>query len=168
MPPPTFGAGGVVASDDANQWFVPLVALKGADQSVTSSTTLVNDSALVITPRINCTYWMEMYVDYEGGTNGASDLKGQFTVPSGAAINFSEMHNSASGATTVAMGQRASAATFVAGTNGAGNLLPLECKGTFSMAGTPGNLQFQWGQNGSSGTPTIVHAGSVLMLRRIA
>ena len=168
MPIPTFAANGVIASDDANQWFVPLVAFKAADQSVTSSTTLVNDTALFIAPRINCTYWMEMYVDYEGGTNGSSDLKGQFTVPGAAALNYSEIHNSASGATTVAMGQRAAAATFVAGTNGAGNLLTLECKGTLQMSSTVGNLQFQWAQNGTSGTSTIVHAGSVLMLRRIA
>jgi hypothetical protein len=168
VPVPTFAANQVIASDDVNQWFVPLVAFKNADQNVTSSTVLVNDTALVLTPRINCLYWMELYLNYEGAATGTGDLKGQFTVPAGAALNYSELHNSTATITTVVLGQRASAATFAAGTNGGGSVQPLYACGTFLMGSTAGNLQFQWAQNTSTATSTTVHAGSVLLLRRIS
>ena len=168
MPIPTWTANQVLASDDINQWFVPLAAYKAADQSVTSSSTLVNDTALVLTPRINCVYWMELYVSYEGGTNGSADLKAQFTVPAGAAIIYAETHNSSAAIGTVVTGLKAAASTLTAGTNGAGSVQPLFATGTFTMGTTPGNLQFQWAQNTPSATATIVHAGSALLLRRIA
>src|SRR5258708_21076330 len=74
MVAPTWVTGQVLAAADVNSWFVPLVAYKNADQSVTSSTTLVNDSALHLTISAGANYLMHCYLDYEAA-NSPGDIK---------------------------------------------------------------------------------------------
>lgn len=143
------------------QGVAPLAAYKGADETVTSSTVLQNDDALFLDLDAAATYFWLMLLDYEGGMQGSSDLKWQFSVPSGAAGILSPLFFSNSGALSFTLG--GIAATVIAGTNGAGTKRPLLAAGTIVTSATAGNMQLTWAQNVSSGTGTIVHAGSALL-----
>src|SRR5215472_8894872 len=62
--------------------------VKPTDQSVTSSTVLVNDNALVIPVVANANYKFDLYLDFEGGTSGSSDIKFTWTVPASTTMRY--------------------------------------------------------------------------------
>jgi len=167
MSPPTWSVGQVLTAADVNSWFVPLAVAKTSDQSVTSSTTLVNDTALVLAVAANATYWMELYLNYEGGTANASDLKFGWTFPAGLTIRAQPLLVDPAGATRI-LNTQIQTTVSNAGTQGAGNLSSVGLRGNVTTSGTSGNLQLQWAQNTSNGTATIVHTGSLLVLQRIS
>jgi hypothetical protein len=144
------------------QAVAPLAAVKGTDQSVTSSTVLVNDNTLFVPVLASVTYFLILQVIYEGGTQGSSDLKFAWTAPSGAAMSVQQSSITTAGGSTIGFVRGLSGST--AGTSGAGNKWGLQLTGTFSTSSTAGTLQFQWAQNTSNGTATIVHAQSALCL----
>lgn len=144
--------------------------VKAADQSVTSSTVLVNDTALVIASAnlvASATYRVDCELDYEGGTNGSSDIKINWVVPAGATFQLGiPAYFSTSGVVNAPVILK-SATTFSVGTSGAASLRCLVMTGSLIMSSTLANLQLQWAQNTSSATATIVHAGSYLTVARI-
>lgn len=143
---------------------------KTVDQSVTSSTTLVNDNILSFAVSANATYSVELVLAVTAATAG--DIKIDWAVP------------------TSSTGQRACIGAEVASTNGGDTLARLTRStdwttdvtyggggvndyrvtelGLLSTAGTSGTLQLRWAQGTSSGTATIVRAGSYLRIRRTA
>ena len=143
----------------------PLSVIKPSDQSVTSSTTLVNDSALFLPVVASATYLFDAYLDFEGAAIGTGDLKIEWTVPAGAALRF-DLHGlntaSSSFSSTFTDG-----VTTALGTTGAASLRGALMKGSLVMAATAGNLQLKWAQNTSSATATIVHAQSYVALWRV-
>lgn len=145
----------------------PLGVIKGADQSVTSSTALVNDNALTVPLVAGATYLFDCYLDYEGGTTGASDLKWQWSIPAGATMRYGADYPSTSGL-AVTIGTNTAATVPHAGTNGAGTLMSARMKGSVTMSSTAGPLQLQWAQVTSSGTATIIHSQSYLALWRMS
>lgn len=165
--PPVWTPGTVLGASDVNNWLQPMVAYKASDQSVTSSITLVNDSDLTLPVAVNAFYTFWLFLDYEGGTGGSSDLKLQFAVPAGAFLRYHMAYE----VTTAVVGVNSTftAATSIAGlrTQGAGNLCGTTMHGTLFTVGSPGNITLQWAQNTSSATSTIVHAQSCMVLQRI-
>ncbi|MEU8920286.1 glycosyl hydrolase family 28-related protein [Kitasatospora sp. NPDC048545] len=145
-----------------------VAAYKGSNQSVTSSTTLVNDSALVVALAANATYRIDGYISYTGDNSPAGDLQCTLTVPSGATGSWSSF-GVPTGALTaydaVAIGF---ATTRRLGTNGAATPMALRPGGVVVTSATSGNLQFQFAQGASSTTSTTVRSGSVLIATRIA
>jgi len=145
----------------------PQTVIKPSDQSVTSSTTLVNDNDLVAAVVASATYIFACYLDYEGGTQGSSDLKWQWALPSGATLRYQNIGVGTGGGAVT--GATCTGATIVAfGTSGAASLVAASMTGTLVMSTSPGFLQFKWAQNTSSGTATIVHAQSSLSLARVS
>lgn len=144
----------------------PLEVIKPADQPLTSSTALQNDTALLLPVAAGASYDFTCYLDYEGGTQGSSDIKWLWSVPSGAALRYHGIHDTTGGA-AVAGTSYTGATTVTAGTNGAGNLKGATMIGTLVTAGTSGTILLTWAQNTSSATATIVHAQSKLSLVRI-
>ena len=143
---------------------VPQFALKTADQSVTSNTTLQNDTALVLPVAANAKYRFESYLDYEA--SGAGALKWQWSVPSGGTLRYAKIGiNTGLTAEVVTL---TGSAIWTAGGGGAGSLQGIHMAGTLIMGSSAGNLQLLWAQNASSTTPTIVHAQSLLALWRIS
>jgi hypothetical protein len=167
MPIPSWSVGQVLAAADVNSWFVPLAAYKSADQSVTSSTTLVNDTALVVPVASSATYifWCMLY--FEGGTLNSSDLKWGWTVPASTTMRYQAIYVSPASVLNIARAGT-DASVLAAASNGAGNSQTMQMFGTALVSSTSGNLQLQWAQNTSNGTATIVHAGSVLFAQRIS
>ena len=165
MPVPTWTVGEVLASADVNAWFVPLAAVRTSDQSVTSSTTLVNDDTLVLPIAASATYIFDCYMYFLAASGG--DIKWTFAAPSGAVLDYYALHNEGGGtlldnsATTYG----ASSTPNAAGGGGAAEAIGMH--GTLAVSSTAGNLQLKWAQNTSSGTATTVKANSHLVLRRV-
>jgi hypothetical protein len=144
----------------------PLAVIKGADEPVTSSTTLQNDNALLLRSLVaSATYLFACYLDYEGGTQGASDIKWTWSTPGSATLRYQKECVNLSG--TAVCPTCTGSGTQTAGSNGAGTLMGVTMTGSLVMSSTGGTLQLQWAQNTSSATPTIVHAQSYLSLWRV-
>ena len=165
MPIPVWIPGQVLTASDINNWLVPNAVYKPSDQSVTSSTTLVNDTALILPLLASATYFFQVYLNYEGGTQGSSDIKWGWTVPAGTTMRYTAMYLSTAGAVTIA-GTRIETDVVAAGSNGAATLRGLQMVGQVTVSTTAGNLQMQWAQNTISATSTIVHTGSTLSMQR--
>jgi hypothetical protein len=149
------------------QGTAPQATIKGADQSVTSSITMINDNALFTDLIADATYYFECCIFYQGGTQGSSDFQYQWTVPSGTTMIWADENITTGGAASVGTCWT-QAANPTAGANGSGNKCSLVMKGTISTSSTAGVLQLQWAQNTSSGTATTVKAGSVLTLWQVS
>jgi hypothetical protein len=144
-----------------NTWFVPTLVVKPSDQSVTSSTTLVNDTALLLPVAANALYTFNLVLLLIA--NDTAQIKMQFTGPAGATMQSGIMGfntGATFGATTRAI---ATPVTFTG--NGVAQV-PLFWQGTVQTVGTPGTFQFQWAQNTSNGTACTVKVGSSLCLVR--
>lgn len=148
------------------QSMLPQQVLKASSQSVTSSTTLVNDTVLVLPVSANATYRFELEILYNGNSAGSSDLKFGWLLPSGASMNWGAAGQGTGLGPFFPVGTASS--TFAYGTNGTGNPLSLTASGTLVTSSFGGNLQLQWAQNTSNATATTVQAGSILIARRIA
>jgi hypothetical protein len=159
--------GDVATSADMNTWTVPLVAVKPGDTSRSSTTTQTNDPDLTATVAANATYWVDMWLGYEGGTQGASDLKFGFAVPASATLRSSATYTGASGGAITEVYYASGGAALTPGTNGAGNIRGVSLRGTLITAGSSGTFALSWAQNTSSGTATVLHTGSALKLTRI-
>lgn len=151
----------------------PVWARKSADQTKTNSSTLSNDSALVLPVEANAEYDVEAKIFYEAPT--ANDFKFAFTWPSGASFPWGVLMqvNTSTGTSgslaPFVFGNPTSGDFFVAGGGGAGNQLLLLIKGSLIMGGTAGNLQFQFAQSSAAaGTTAVCKAGSTLRLMRTA
>jgi hypothetical protein len=123
--------------------------VKPNDQSVTSSTTLVNDSALLFNVAINETWRFELHVYFVASNAGG--VTGAITVPGGASLVW------ASG--TIASG---GGVLFGGGTGFVTQI------GIVQTIGTAGTVQFQFAQTTSNGTPSTVKALSSLVATRLA
>lgn len=141
----------------------PYAVIKGADEPLTSSTSLQADNDLVLAVSASTSWLFECFLDYEGGTQGSSDIKWTWAVPAGATLRYTVTNITTGGSSDTGRCWTESSIP-TAGTSGATNLQGIRMAGTFLVAGTAGNLQLKWAQNSNSGTPTIVHAQSSLQL----
>ena len=154
------------------QGIAPLAVIKGADESITSSTTLQFDDALFLPIQANAQYIFDCYLLYEGGTAGSSDMRWTWSVPTGSTLRYQPIYANATSTLNASLGTSVAGSTLMsgtsgAGTNGAGNLRGLSMNGTLIVGSTPGNLSLEWAQNTSSATPTIVHAQSYVTLWQV-
>jgi hypothetical protein len=163
---PVFVDGNPVFASDANIWFVPLYAEKTSGFTATSNTTLANDPQLVLPLAANAAYRMEIFLWYDGGTLGASDLKMQIVLPAGGGYNIQILGYNGAGNDTERLSWQTGSGPFIFGTEGTGTPRGVTVKGRVSTAGTAGNLQIQFAQNTSSATTTTVHSQSYLELNR--
>jgi hypothetical protein len=144
-----------------------LEVVKAADQSVTSSTVLVPDTALTLAVVAGATYDFTCYLDFEGAAQGTGDLKFQWAVPLGATLRYACPHVNAAN-TWVGGNTNIATTSITCATQTAGVLCGVKMDGTLVMSSTAGAITLQWAQNTSVGTATIVHAQSKLSLVRTA
>ena len=156
----------LTVASGAPSWATPATAptiktvRKSSDQTVTSSTTLVNDSQLKFAIAANETYIFEAWL-YTYAADGTPDIKVTFTSPAGSTLfwSSSQVIFNAAAATTL---------TVVApgGTTGDlfvdSNLRAIQLYGSVLNGGTAGDVQFQLAQNTSSANGTSVKAGSYI------
>jgi hypothetical protein len=131
---------------------------KSSDQTVTSSTTLVNDSQLLFAVAANETYIFQAWL-YTFAADGTPDIKVTFTGPAGSTVFWSSsqvIFNAAGSTTLTVVAPGATTADLFVDSN----LRAIQLYGTILNGGTAGNLQFQFAQNTSSANGTSVKAGS--------
>lgn len=160
---PTWTPGEVLTAADVNTWFVPLAAVKTADQSVTNSSTLVADNDLHLPVAANATYAMNIYVLYVAGTT--PDLKWGWTAPAGSVLEYSiaGCWNSMN----FIEQSPYDLATSPVFDGGGAVLCNWAGMGTLKTGASAGTLQAKFAQNTSNATATTIKAQSALMLRRI-
>jgi hypothetical protein len=146
---------------------LPQFAWKTADTSRATTTVLANDPDLVLPMAASASYLFLVSLDYEGAAVGTGDIKWHFTGPTGFTMRYHRWHVDTSGAASVG-GLASESGTPTAGSAGAASLKGITMAGTVFNGSSSGNLTFQWAQNTSSGTATIVHAQSVMALLRMA
>lgn len=166
MPFKTFRDGEVLYAADVNRYWIQQVSvIKPADESLVS-TTMQSDDHLVVPLLANTQYWLECLLLYEGGTTG--DIKLQWSVPSGAVVEWSHGGLGTSASTSVGnVSRNFSPSPGTVGALGAGTSLVIPIEGRVTTGANAGNLQLQWAQNASDTTPTIVKQNSVLILQRL-
>jgi hypothetical protein len=166
MPPPIWTPGQILNAADVNSWFVPVIVVKGSDQSRASNTTLSADSELFVAVAASATYLVHLFLNYSGAAEGTSDIKWQFVIPASATLRAHHIHEGPAGSANCIEGITGSSVNN-AGTKGAGIQCGLTALGTLIVAGTSGNVTINWAQNTSNATATIVAAQSSLMLQRL-
>jgi hypothetical protein len=165
MPVETFFAGQDLLAGDVNTWFVPLAIVKPSDQSVTSSTVLVNDTSLVLAVAANRTYEIDLYMVWTGvASNATPGLKYDFTLPAGATFNNFTSMGYAAGAFAFNIESAGTPTSYASGATTSTHLV----RGLLVVSGTAGNFQLQWAQGNSSVTSATMKAGSFLVARAIA
>src|SRR6266851_6339912 len=152
-----FNVGDVLAAADVNEYLVNTrVAVKGADTTRSSNTTLSNDPDLSVAIDASKTYWLEAMIGIQSPV--AAGFRFQFTAPAG--IAFTGIYQAALAAATSSVVFDGSGnlitSIFSIGTDGAGIEDVLMFRGVLVVAGTGGNLTFQWSQTTSNATSTIV------------
>jgi hypothetical protein len=161
---PVWVPGQVLTASDINTWMVPNAIIKPSSQNVTSSTVLVNDTALVLPVAASASFIFTCCLMYQGGTRNASDLKFNWVLPSGASLSYVLDGVGPGGGTFAGASFNGAAGTL--GTNGSGVLCGALFYGSLVISTTAGTAQFQWAQNTSSATATTVFNGSSLTLQR--
>jgi hypothetical protein len=131
---------------------------KSSDQTVTSSTTLVNDSQLKFAVAASETYIFQAWL-YTYAADGTPDIKVTFTGPAGSTVFWSSsqvIFNAGGSTTLTVVAPGATTADLFVDSN----LRAIQLYGTILNGGTAGDLQFQFAQNTSSANGTSVKAGS--------
>lgn len=143
-------------------------ARKTSDQSVTSSTTVVNDSELVCPVEAGSVYVVTGSIIAEGATTG--DMKHRWTAPTGATFDWTS-YGQGSGASAAIASVDQNARTLTGSTThgllGTGSPVAIRIQGLLVVS-TAGSFQYQWAQNTSDATATTVHPGSFLLLTKVA
>lgn len=131
---------------------------KSSDQTVTSSTTLVNDSQLKFAVAANETYIFQAWL-YTYAADGTPDIKVTFTGPSGSTVLWSSsqvIFNSGAATTLTVVNPGGTTADLFVDAN----FRAIQLYGTILNGATAGDVQLQWAQNTSSANGTSVKAGS--------
>jgi hypothetical protein len=158
-----WNVGDVLTAADMNAWTVPLVGIKSANQTISSQATLINDADMRFAVAANAMYEFHAFIRYSSGTG--QDWKQSFTVPAGASAHFSRYSNSAG--TFAGDGDFADTDTPVSQGAGVGAIRTINLFGWLSVAGTAGNLVYQWAQSTSGAFNTVLYQNSYLTGRRI-
>lgn len=148
-------------------------AANTANQSVTSSTTMVNATNLSVPVVANATYVFECNLSVSGG-NAAGDIKFGFTMPTGAQVDYGGQGldiglASAAVGTINAQGQENQTSPTTALVYGASTAVTrVMITGQCRMSSTGGTLQLQFAQNASNATASVLRARSYMTVTRVA
>jgi hypothetical protein len=158
-------AGQRVTADVLNE-LIPLNAIKAGDQHYVN-TTLVADPELFVQVNANTSYLFTSTLFVEGGANGSSDFKFEWTVPSGSALSLCIPAYYYTDGGTHGPVQIGEATVWTTGTEGAGKARPIFMTGSLTTGGSPGVVQLMAAKNSSGSTDAIIHAQSVVALQEV-
>jgi hypothetical protein len=170
----TVFAGNIIYAADINDR-APVSAIKTADESVVSSTTLQNDDALFCALRANTNYRVDLALLATQAAAGTGvDIKCAWTMPSGCTLDLAVVgpHTAwvagAGAALEVEWAGWQNQTSSPTGTVSFGTIqttvFSYHARGVIRVGSTAGTLQFQWAQQNSSASDLTVKAGSSLTL----
>ena len=152
---------------DLLQQMLPLSAVKPAPTSRASTTTLQNDPDLVIDLPRTGTWTFDIWLNYTGGTLGASDLKLGMTYSGTTTFAAWGVNGITTAATNqLNAGGNSFTGSLVLGTSG-GTFFTGDIHGQVTVS-TTGTLALQWAQNTSSATATNLRQGSYMRVYQIS
>jgi len=140
-----------------------LVNRKTADQSVTSSTALVNATSMTLPVGANEVWLFAFNIVYSGANTG--DLKLAFTFPAAGRIDATAHWGNSAGTSALAEFSGTTTPTTSQIFTGSGGstvhyLFPLP--GIFTNSSTAGDLQLQFAQGTSDATATTMYTNSTV------
>ena len=156
--------------DDGTNWVLigPKLVRKTADQTVTNSTTLVNDTHLKFAIRANEEWAFEAFLIVGGPTAG--DIKVAFTIPAAATLAWGGVCLDLAAASNTDVQilniQTASGGAWGMGLQGVGTSVSIKLWGTVANGANAGDLQMQWAQNTEDAAGTTVGVNSWLKGQR--
>jgi hypothetical protein len=159
-----FYAGSRITADELND-LGPLAAVRSSTQSVSSSTTFVNDDTLFLAFDADATYFVECNMYYTAATGG--DFKWKFTIPSGATGYQSPLRSNLSGNFAGAFADTWTGTTYTQAQGNGGSTIMLAYASGILTTASAGTLQLQWAQNTSSATATVMQVNSALNAWRV-
>jgi len=166
-----FNPGDVLAASDVNEYLVnTLYADKPSDTSRASTTTLSNDPDLTLAVGASKKYELDMQVVYTAAS-GTGDFKFAFAIPASAVFTGTQLGAAIGTGALQNPPYQAGGSLMTAPQSLIGNgpiQMQLRVSGILAVAGTAGNLTFQWAQANSGATATIVKQGSYMRLRRVS
>jgi hypothetical protein len=146
-----------------------LHAFKTADETITSSTTLQNDDALIAVGLDAGTYLVEATILWEA--HETPDIKFTYDVTLGTIGDSRFMvistRESALSPSFIITAFQAGGVVAVPG-NGLGSIMAMKITGFVILTGGSNNFRFQWAQNTSSASATRVKAGSWMRMTKVA
>lgn len=148
---------------------LPVTAVQAADQSVTSSTVLVNASGLSFPVVSGASYTISGLLIFNGGA-ASDDFKTGWTAPASSVLNWQTQAQPVAATANngvVVTNAKQMADLSSLGTIGAATDLTALVAAQFTAGGT-GTLQFKFAQVTSSATATTLRAGSFLVAQRYA
>lgn len=153
----------------------PLIVRKTSDESVTSSTTVQADDALLFAVGTSQVWAVQFLLFANGAT--AADIKIGVQGPASATGKFAVLGLAAAATTSsgdvISQGFDLSSASPPASTLGIGvggttDYGSIQIHGSIATGGTSGNCTLYWAQSSSSGTATKVLADSLLIAHRLS
>lgn len=132
--------------------------MKPTDQQVTNSTTLVNDTHLVLPVDANTNYNLDMFIIYS--SNSATMIY-DFSAPAGAIFHWHPSRDE-----TLIVRETPDATWHAA--SGPNAKQPLYIRGSLKIGSTAGSMRFRFAQQASNASPTIIRAQSTLTLTQVA
>lgn len=142
------------------------VVAKSADQVVTNSTTLVNDSNLAVSVAANTTYGFQAMLICAAAANNATGCQVAFTAPTGSTISWAAIA-AAEGATAVQVPVSVTTNGGSVNITGAQATYQIRIQGTLVTSSTSGTLQLQFANGGAgAGRTTTMKAGSTISVLR--
>ncbi|GAA3374745.1 hypothetical protein [Streptomyces racemochromogenes] len=173
MPYPVISAGQRITAGLLTS-MLPAPIVKPSDQSVTSSTTNINDTALLSPVAANASYIVTGVLLYSARTD--TDVKIGWTGPSGSTFDWIAHGQSQdgtgglAGSGVVVDRQSIGNTSFPLGGFGAENstFMTAPLWGRLVTSSTAGTLQLNWAQRVSNATASIMRAGSWILLTRVA
>jgi hypothetical protein len=141
----------------------PLKAVKTGDESRTSTTTLSDDTELVLTVAAATLYKVEGFLIYDGAAGG--DLKIGWSAPAGATWDWvaGGLDSAAAGVSgSMWMGHWTITGEHTYGCNGAGSNIIALPQGYLQTAGAAGTFRLRFAQGTSNATSTRLRTRSAL------
>ena len=143
--------------------YVEGFAVKNATTSRNTTITVAIDPDLKINLPLGGTYEFNGWLNDGGGTS-AGGLKGQMAYSGTIVTGFWGMHGTGTAVTAVALTALGTTATMQTAQTGVGNMI---INGVL-LCSTSGTLSFQWAQNSSNGTNSVVSQGSYIHVTRVS
>jgi hypothetical protein len=145
---------------------------KTADQSVTSSTTLVNDTHLLYTIAATGTYVFDVCLIGVSAANAAGDLMTGFTFPTGTMWLSGVGPDPSLASGNAVIGQFGANDAYLSGANFnayglSTSKTTINIHGVLTATAT-GTLRLQWAQQASSASASTLKSGSHMLVRQVA
>jgi len=159
----TYVVAGPMSAPEPTEWLV----IKDTEQSVTNSTSLVDDTELYLDVAANATYRVILAMNATGST--ASDIKVAWSIPAGSDsggrwLQGPYVSQDPGAGVTMQTGAAVWSTERSYGCSSSANSI-IE-HGLLRTGASPGRLQLRWAQNAASTTATVVNARSNLWVKR--